>query len=88
MSSGSFDIYATIVFPIVGGIIAGIFVILIEWGFRSFYEWRQRGKAIGFINELFSEWESKINHTTAIDHDPVGISPSKGNFNYPSISIT
>ena len=70
----SFDVYATVIFPIVGGIIAGIIVILIEWGFRSLYERGQRRKAINGIGEFFGEWESRINSLAARNVPQIGTS--------------
>ena len=56
----SFDVFQTVIYPILGGVIAGFIVVIVELVFRYLYDrWQQR-KAINSIKELFSEWESKI----------------------------
>ena len=63
----SFDLLETVVFPIVGGVIAGIFVILVALGFRVFvYQRHQRRNAEKALSELFGEWEKTINDATAL----------------------
>ena len=48
---------------IVGGIIAGVIVVLIEWGFRALYGWNQRRVAIKSVATFFRDWENYINST-------------------------
>ena len=83
MMSNSFDVYETVIFPILGGVIAGFVVIVIELVFRNLYDRWQRRKTIKAIEKLLSEWESKINNPSAIENNPAGTSPSKGEFQLP-----
>ena len=53
----------TAMLSIAGGIIAGIVVILLEWGFRSLYGRNQRRNAVNAVRDFFRRWESDINST-------------------------
>ena len=69
MWSDSFDVYETVIFPIVGGVNAGFIVVIVELAFRNLHDrWQQR-KAITAIKKLFSEWESKIASADDIKDD-------------------
>ena len=72
-----FDVYTTVVFPIVGGIIAGVIVILIELGFRVLYEWNQRKRGAKDISRFFGEWEAAINTSVDLPASPTPISPTQ-----------
>ena len=69
MWSDSFDVYETVIFPIVGGVIAGFIVVIVELVFRYLYDRWQQSKAINAVKKLFGEWESKI---TNAEVDPIG----------------
>ena len=72
MEPTSFDVLDTVVFPIVGGVIAGIIVILVQWTFRAVNECRQRHNAENALREFFEEWEDTINGATALNGFPTG----------------
>ena len=38
-------------------------MILLEWGFRSSYEWNQRNNAVNAVEDFFRTWENDINST-------------------------
>ncbi len=67
--SNSFDVYETVIFPILGGVIAGFIVVVIELVFRHLYDRWQRSKAINAIEKLLGEWESKINNANDLTDD-------------------
>ena len=73
----SFDVYTTVVFPVLGGIIAGVIVILFEWGFRVLYERKQRKKGTKVISKFFVDWEEAINTSADLPESPSGISVAK-----------
>ena len=73
----SFDVNSTVVFPILGGIIAGGIVILIEWVFRILYGWNQRKRGTKVISRFFAEWEDAINTSTDLPESPSGITVAK-----------
>ena len=60
---GSTDFTDTAFLSIVGGIIAGIVVILLEWSFRFLYGWNQRRNAVNAVGDFFVRWEGDINST-------------------------
>ena len=70
MAMNSFDVYSTVVFPILGGIIAGVIVILIEWGFRILHERSQRRRATKVISRFFAEWQDAINTSADLPEKP------------------
>ena len=72
MATGTFDVFDTVIFPIVGGIIAGIVVIAIELGVRSLRQWHQRRTAIKVIGGFFREYESMINNADALNVPQLG----------------
>ena len=51
---------------VAGGVIAGIVVILLEWGFRSLYAWNQRRNAVNAVGDFFRRWEGDIDETEEI----------------------
>ena len=77
MAMNSFDVYSTVVFPILGGIIAGVIVILIEWGFRILHERSQRRRATKVISRFFAEWQDAINTSADLPENPSGVTASK-----------
>ena len=77
-----FDVYTTVVFPIIGGIIAGVIVILIEWGFRVLYEWNQRYRGAKDISRFFGKWEDTINKSADLPASPEGVVYHKGEIQY------
>ena len=48
---------------IVGGIIAGIVVAALIWGFGALNSWNQERKAANAVGDFFREWENDINST-------------------------
>ena len=38
-------------------------MILLEWGFRSSYEWNQRRNAVNAVEDFFRKWANDINST-------------------------
>ena len=72
MLENSFDISTNVVFPIVGGVIAGGIVVLIEWIFRLLYDWNQRRKGTKAIGRFFAEWEDAINSSADLPAGPNG----------------
>ena len=72
MAPSSFDISDTVVFPVVGGIIAGLIVVAIQLGYRVILQWWQRGKAEKAMGKFFGEWKSTINDAKALFHAPTG----------------
>ena len=74
----SFDVYTTVIFPILGGILAGVIVILIEWGFRVLYEWNQRKRGTKVISRFFGEWQDAINTSADLPESPEGVVYTKG----------
>ena len=77
MPMNSFDVYTTVIFPIFGGIIAGVIVILIEWSFRVLHEWNQRKRGTKVVSRFFGEWEDAINTSADLPESPSGISYAK-----------
>ena len=69
MEPSSFDVLETVVFPVVGGIIAGAIVVIIELVIRYILSRRQYGNAIKAIEKLFGEWESRINDAVDLLND-------------------
>ena len=63
MTWDSTDFVHTALLSIIGGIIAGVVVILLEWGFRYLYEWNQRRNAVNAVEDFFRRWENDINST-------------------------
>ena len=57
----SFDVFSTVIFPILGGVIAGFIVVVVEFVVRNCHSRWQQSKAINTLGNLFSEWESRIN---------------------------
>ena len=74
------DFIGTALFSIVGGVIAGIVVVLLEWGFRSVYLWNQRRNAVNAVGEYFRRWESDINSTDEL-------LTSDGRFSLPRVRL-
>ncbi len=62
------DPYASLILSIGGGVLAGIVVILLEWGWRGFYGWYQGRKAVKAVGTFFLEWETAINSVEPLDH--------------------
>ena len=77
-----FDVYTTVVFPIVGGIIVGVIVILIELGFRVLYEWNQRKRGAKDISRFFGKWEAAINTSADLPASPEGVVYPKGQIQF------
>ena len=77
MEPSSFDVLDTVVFPVVGGIIAGAIVVAMEWGFRVIFQMWQRGKAEKAIGLFFKEWECTVNTAEALSVPHAGRSYSK-----------
>ena len=69
----SFDVNSTVIFPILGGIIAGVIVILFEWSFRALYEWNQRKRGTKDISRFFGNWEDAINTSADLGDNPSGV---------------
>ena len=63
-------LWATIIFPILGGVVAGILVLAGEVALRRGYERVQRRKAIRAIGQFFGNWESMINDALDIPDNP------------------
>ena len=78
----SFDVNSTVVFPILGGIIAGVIVIIFEWSFRVFYEWNQRKRGAKVISRFFGEWEDAINTTVDLPENPSGVLYAKAQIQF------
>ena len=76
----TFDFNDTVLFPVLGGIFAGIVVILIEWSFRSLHDCKQRKKAERSIGKFFGEWNSCINNA-------VELRDEQGVLNAPKIAV-
>ena len=74
----SFDVNSTVFSPIVGGIIAGLIVILMEWIFRVLYGLNQRKRGIKDISEFFGGWEVAINGNPSLQEKPWVISDAAG----------
>ena len=66
------DPYASLVLSVGGGVLAGIVVILMEWGWRNFYGRWQRRKAIIGLSSFFRQWESTINSVESLTHPESG----------------
>ena len=66
MTWDSTDLVHTALLSIIGGIIAGVVVILLELGFRSWFEWNQRRNAVNAVEEFFRRWENDINSTDVL----------------------
>ena len=47
-------------------------MILLEWGWRAFYGWNQKRKAVKELCAFFLEWETDINCTEPIPHPANG----------------
>ena len=77
MLLSTFDVYDSILLPVLGGVIAGGIVIAIELTFRRVYEWLQRREAEKAMSEFFKQWESKINGSEAISDPQAGIQRTK-----------
>ena len=73
----SFDVNSTVFSPIVGGIIAGLIVILMEWIFRVLYGLNQRQRGFKDISKFFGGWEVAINGNPSLQEKPwVGLDPA------------
>ena len=82
MAPSSFDISDTVVFPVVGGIIAGIIVVAIELGFRVILQCWQKRKAEKAMGEFFGGWEDKINDAKDLFHAPTGRNFTKSDMQF------
>lgn len=73
----SFDVNSTIFFPVLGGILAGGIVILIELSFRFLYGRGQRKRGTKVISRFFGQWEDAINTSADLGDNPSGVLVSK-----------
>ena len=62
---------------ILGGVLAGFALVLVELIWRLFYALFQKHRTIREIRGFFSEWEKAIATSGGIDDPEVGISRSK-----------
>ena len=73
MMWNSSDMYASIV----GGILAGLALVLVELIWRLFYGLFQKHRALRAIKKFFREWEESIKNIGGIDDAAAGVSVSK-----------
>ena len=57
--------------------LAGLIVIVIEWGWRFCFDLHQRRQAVRQICALFEEWETAINTASGFEDPQVGIGAGK-----------
>ena len=66
----SFDVNSTVFFPVLGGILAGGIVIVIELSFRVLWGLNQRKRGIKDISKFFGGWEVVINGNPSLQENP------------------
>ena len=74
----SFDVNSTVIFPILGGVIAGFIVVVVEFVVRNCHSRWQQDKAINTLGNLFSKWESRINDAVELLDDQGRVYRNRG----------
>ena len=69
--------WSEVYLSIIGGVIAGLGLVLVELIWRLSYGLFQKHKAIRAMSAFFSKWEETINTSEAIDDPATGVSASK-----------
>ena len=64
MPCNSMDATASIVLNIVGGLLAGIALLLCQSGWHLISKWRDRRATIALIRQFFRDWEGKTEANT------------------------